>query len=207
MRKNKFATGQNFCLRVDEMIEEMCEEFADRYFWVNSELHITWSSVEWMFPWPIFVDDYFFTLEDVYSALWYDIPYDCLIKYHEYMDDVMYEWALEYNLKNFYLLKYNNACEDSKKAKGRYTIKEWINRTPRHNEDCFTYTTDYPDVILCRSVELSSNDDSDDESAVRDDENDGWENEEVRGAERKHCCKRWGCWRNSCNKWRQHSHL
>lgn len=228
MRKNKFATGQNFCLRVDEMIEEMCEEFADRYFWVNAKLHIIWDSVEWMFPWPIFVEDYFFTLEDVYSALWYDIPYDCLIKYHEYMDDVMYEWELEYNLKNFYLLKYNNACEDKseKKENGYWSTttdwpyqrpKWWISQWPTaiwpfvwdypYSPDWYPTTITLCNTTKCRSVKLSCNDDSDDEPAVRNDENDGWENEEVRGAERKHCCKRWGCWRNSCNKWRQHSHL
>lgn len=217
---------QMLCVRLDERVEQMCEIFVDKYFWENADMHVVWSGLPWIMSWPLFVNDYYFSLEDVYAALWYDMPLECLTKYQDYKDDVIYNGEVDYNLKLFYHLIYKDACEDkSEKKENSY----WpMTDRPHQRPSRWGYwgtaiwpfvwdnpfdTTDRPTTITlcgttkCRSVELSSNDDSDDESAVRDDENDGWENEEVRRTERKHCCKRWGCWRNSCNKWRQHSHL
>ena len=69
-----------------------------------------------------------------------------------------------------YLIHHNYASKNSKEeVKGHYEIQEGVNRTPRTRSgegSLYTYSTDYPDnIVLCRSVKLSVNDVSDDESA------------------------------------------
>ena len=150
--------------------------------------------------WPLLVNDYYFSLEDVYAALWYDMPLECLTKYQDYKDDVMYNGAVDYNLKSFYLLIYKDASEDKseKKENGYWSMtdrphqrpKWWISQWPTVIWPYFWdyhYSPDwYPTTITlcsatreCRSVKLPSTDDTDDVTAKWNDENDGWENEEA----------------------------
>lgn len=187
-------TGQCFCMRVDEMVTEMCEAFADKYFWEDAEMFMVWENNVWLFPWPLFVNDYYFSLDDVYTAMWYDIPEDCLFQYMDYQEEVMYEWAVDYNLKSFYSLKYNNErCESSEKES---CCKSGKSTSPR------TTTSS----VKCWSVKCSYADDTDDAATGRYDEDDGWEDEEVGGADssyyyRHHCkCRARSC---RCDKWRQ----
>jgi len=42
---------------------------------------------------------------------------ECLTKYQDYKDDVMYNGAVDYNLKSFYLLIYKDASEDKSEKK------------------------------------------------------------------------------------------
>lgn len=215
-KREPTATEQCFCLRVDEMIQEMCEKFVDKYFWEDADMHVVWADLPGIMAWPLLVNDSYFSLEDVYSALWYDMPHDCIIKYEDYKDDVMYNGAVDYNLKSFYHLIYMQyADKSSEEEKGWcYTTKEGIDRTPRSWSSYAEDGADFlyrprTDITLCavesRSVKLSSTDDSDDEPAVRDDENDGWEDEKTRGSEWCKSRGRWGCKRTrSCRstKWR-----
>ena len=132
-----------------------------------------------------------------------------------------------------FLIDHNYASKDSKQEKeeGYWSTitgrpyqrpKWWISQWPTaiwpfvwdypYSPDWYPTTITLCNTTECRSVKLSCNDDSDDESAMRDDEDDGWENEEVRGAVEEHdsscrvrSCKRaWGC---RSNKWGQCSKL
>ena len=228
--KEELATGQNLCLFVDEMITEMCEYFCDKYFWEDADMNLVWMSgyVEWLMVWPLFVNDYFFTIDDVYTALRFDIPFDCLLKWYDTADE---KWYHSVNLKNFYLYRYNkHASKDSKKEeKNGYwsTITErpyqrpkwWISQWPTaiwpfvwdypYSPDWYKPTITFCNTTECRSVKFSCDDDSDDESAMRDDEDDGWENEKIRRAPNKSCW-RWSCkraWSCRSSKWGKCSKL
>lgn len=210
------------CVRLDERIEQMCETFVDKYFWEDADMHVVWSGLPWIMAWPLLVNDYYFSLEDVYAALWYNMPLECLTQYQDYKDDVIYNGATDYNLKSFYHLIYKDASEDkSEKEKGwKYKIPEWINRTPRPPQPgYFTYYSDEPIITLCWSstmkswsIELSCADDTDDVTAERNDEDDGWEDEEARTRRfyKNPSCAGWGCkrTRGCCSaEWGQHSKL
>lgn len=45
------------------------------------------------------------------------MPLDCLTKYQDYKDDVMYNGEVDYNLKSFYHLIYKDASEDKPEKK------------------------------------------------------------------------------------------
>lgn len=123
-----------------------------------------------------------------------------------------------------YLINHNYASKNSKEEEGSCTVTEqdfkdgqryrpdrWYTRPPRD------ITSDWYTITLCSttrkcwSVKLSESDDTDDESAIWNDEDDGWEDEEVGTREilepscRVRSCKRTrGCKRN---KWGQCSKL
>ena len=123
-----------------------------------------------------------------------------------------------------YLINHNYASKDSKEEKGSCTITEqdfqegqryrpdrWYTRPPRD------ITSDWYTITLCSTtrehglMELLESNDSDYESAMRDDQDDGWEDEETRTRKFiKACNRRWDCKRTrSCkrNKWGQCSKL
>lgn len=210
-RKEQMPTEQNFCLRVDEMIQEMCEKFVDKYFWEDADMFIVWADLPGIMAWPLFVNDYYFSLEDVYAALWYDMPFDCLIEYQDYKDDVMYNGATDYNLKSFYHLIYMQYADQSSEEKGWTHTRSsyWWDEADllfRGRTDITLTATTEP--VKCRSVKFSVTDDSDDEPAMRDDEDDGWKNEKIRGAEcceeERTCSRTRGC---RSVEWRQCSKL
>lgn len=232
MRKRESAaTGQNFCLRVDEMIQEMCEKFVDKYFWEDADMHVVWADIPGIMAWPLLVNDYYFSLEDVYAALWYDMPLKCVTDYQDYKDDVIYNGAVDYNLKSFYHLIYKtDASEDKseKKENGYWPMTDrphqrpqwWISQWPTAIWPFvwgYPYSPDwYPTTITlcsatreCRSVKLPSTDDTNDVTAKWNDENDGWKDEEAR-RESEVCCWRRGCertWSHCPTEWRQCSKL
>lgn len=212
------------CKSVDEAVTRMCEMFTDKYFWEDADMNLVWANSRGYIVWPLFVNDFFFSIDDVYTAMYYNIPYKCLIEWYDSSDD---KWHYPVNLKNFYLYKYKkDGYKSSEEEKGwSYTTTEGIDRTPR---SWSSYTGDGADLVYrgkrtiiltqttepvkCRSVKFSSTDDSNDEPAVRDDEDDGRKDEEVRTREfykNSGSCG-WSCkrTRGCCSaKWRQRRKL
>lgn len=108
-----------------------------------------------------------------------------------------------------YLIDHNYASKNSEKEKGwAYTIQEGINRTPRSSsywEADLVYRgrtditlTPTTEPVKCRSVKLSSTDDTNDVTAEWNDENYGWKNEEVRRESKQSrwmrgCKRTWSC--------------
>ena len=222
-------TWQNRCLALNEFIYELCDAFTDKYYWEDADMSIIWEDVEWMMPWPLFVNDDYFDIDEVYTAMWYNIPRKCIMQFLDYRDECLYDKAKpQYNLKSFYLLKYKtDASEDKseKKENGYWsTITErphqrpkwWISQWPTAIWPFvwdYPYSTDwYPTTITlcsatreCRSVKLPSTNDSDDVTAEWNDENDGWKDEKIRRTKCNKSCWRWGCKRargGECSKWR-----
>lgn len=221
---------QMLCVRLDERVEQMCEIFVDKYFWEDADMHVVWSGLPWIMSWPLFVNDYYFSLEDVYVALWYDIPLECLTKYQDYKDDVIYNGEVDYNLKLFYLLIYKDASKDKSEEKenGYWSVTDRPHQRPKWwisqwSTAIWPFVWDYPyspdwyptTITLCsatreyRSVKLPSTDDTDDVTAKWNDEDDGWKDEEA-WRESKACCWRRGRKgaRGCCSaEWGQHSKL
>ena len=106
-----------------------------------------------------------------------------------------------------YLIDHNYASKNSEKKEDegwKYRVPEGTNWTPRQPEPGdFTYYPDKPTIVLCWSsamkswsIQFSRTDDTDDVTAEWDDENNGWEDEEVRRTKRFYK----SCWRRGCKR-------
>ena len=216
-------TWQNYCLALDEFIYELCEAFVDKYYWDDADMYLIWEEVEWMILWPLFVNYDYFDLDEVYTAMWYNIPRKCLLKFLDYRDNCLYDNSKPiYNLKSFYLLKYKDGNKSSsKEEEWSWTITKtvpWDWYTPWKPQTDWDYWPDHfyrewYTITLCSGsgkcwpVKCSNADDTNDVTDKWDVENDGWEDEEVRTRKfhKTTGCWRWGCKRarcGECNKWR-----
>ena len=100
------------CYSLNNNIETFMWIFLEKYF----------AGEDWKFEWEfsivedsssnelkynLFVNDMYFSLQDIYYALRYDIPLEILEKwYWERTDEMLKwdEWKVVPNLKNYYLL-------------------------------------------------------------------------------------------------------
>ena len=103
------------CIALNESINTLVLSFRDKYFKYNDEDKadiecIDWREDELSYNFQIWA--YFFSLQDIYYAMWYDIPEKILF---EWYDEAINE-KIRINLKNFYLMN----RKEWKKA-------EWIN--------------------------------------------------------------------------------
>lgn len=101
---------RKFCIRLDEQIGDVVDLFVDRYFtyedWSQPDAEcIDWESERLSYNRQF--GDYFFSLSDIYTALWYDIPQDILLEWYDATVDeaLKKSWKVIPNLENFYKLK------------------------------------------------------------------------------------------------------
>ena len=87
---------------VNESINTLVLSFRDKYFKYNDEDKADIECIDWredeLYNFQIW--DYFFSLQDIYYAMWYDIPEKILF---EWYDEAINE-KIRINLKNFYLM-------------------------------------------------------------------------------------------------------
>lgn len=105
--------GKAYCFRLDRAINTVVLQFRDKYFtyddWsVTQPDCIDWESDRLSYNWQL--GDYFFSLSDIYTALWYDIPEDILLEWYDATVDeaLKKSWKVIPNLENFYKIKIKN---------------------------------------------------------------------------------------------------
>lgn len=104
MRKqNKQQLG---CELLNNQIKETALDFIKTYFLdEDGEFHGDCYCVEWSYDdllnTNFFINDYFFTIDEIYTALRYNIPREVLSAWHDTMNE---NTSNSKNLKNFYLL-------------------------------------------------------------------------------------------------------
>ena len=90
------------CIALNESINTLVLSFRDKYFSYGEDDKadiecIDWREDELSYNFQIWA--YFFSLQDIYYAMWYDIPEKILF---EWYDEAINE-KIRINLKNFYL--------------------------------------------------------------------------------------------------------
>lgn len=75
----------------------LCEEFGNKYF-EGSYRHIIGNINIWL--WPLEVDDYYFSIDEIVCALNNNIPREVLLKWY---DACLEDWKVNINLYNYYL--------------------------------------------------------------------------------------------------------
>lgn len=207
------------CAFFNKCNRDFCELFVEKYFGKGVKWWLYNETDKSIMHWPLYVKGNYFEFEDIYAALYEDIPYKCILNYISYKTDCHNKCVPTLRLGEYYLYhfkKNEDASKDQPEEKacwwrhesGDYdydhTIIFWPGNTVTRISDCtdYTRTTDHPTTTILRwSIELSCDDDSDDESTNWYDKADGWEDEKIRRRPGKYCkarscnksCRAWDC--------------
>ena len=92
------------CLQVNNAITRLVDSFWKKYY--NGDFQIQW--IDWeddCLHYNLQINDEYRNIDEIYTALWYDIPKKILFEYKE--ESFAYALRKEtfINLKNFYLMK------------------------------------------------------------------------------------------------------
>lgn len=103
------------CLTLNNSILYTADEFWKKYYWDDFQMvRIDWEDdcLHYNFK----MNDDYWNIDEVYTALWYDIPKKILFEYKEESLDHALRKETFMNLKNFYLMKIGE-CQKSEQLK------------------------------------------------------------------------------------------
>lgn len=95
------------CLQVNNAITWLVDKFAKTYYW--DDFQIQW--IDWeddCLHYNLKINDDYRNIDEIYTALRYNIPKEILFKYYEERLDKAIKKETFMNLKNFYFLKWWN---------------------------------------------------------------------------------------------------
>lgn len=82
--------NREICNALNRHIDILAQVFIRAYFSDDSELKITTYRVEGRedeLSYNCYINDYFFSIDDMYTALWYEIDRDTLFDWYHLMSD------------------------------------------------------------------------------------------------------------------------
>lgn len=91
------------CLQVNNAITRLVDKFWKKYY---DEYRLEW--VDWReedLHYNFEINQDYWNIDEVYTALWYDIPEKILFEYKEKSLESAYKKEPFMNLKNFYFMK------------------------------------------------------------------------------------------------------
>ena len=92
------------CLQVNNAITRLVDKFAKTYYWEDFQIQrIDWEESE--LHYNLKINDEYRNIDEIYTALWYDIPKKILFEYKEKSLESAYKKEPFMNLKNFYFMK------------------------------------------------------------------------------------------------------
>jgi len=102
---------RELCYKLNRIIDDMASRFAEKYISDVGKISIYFveDSQSDELNYNVFVNDYYFSIQDIYHALRYDIPWEVIDKrYNEATSIIDWKVILQsrVSLKNFYLLNY-----------------------------------------------------------------------------------------------------
>lgn len=91
------------CLQVNNAITRLVDKFWKKYYDEYRLERIDWREEDLHYNFKM--NDDYWNIDEVYTALWYDIPEKILFKYLDERLDKALKHEVMPNLKNFYLMK------------------------------------------------------------------------------------------------------
>lgn len=79
--------NKDLCYTLKNQIDKLAEAFMQKYFSGDPELKITCYRVEDQadtLSYNLYINEYFFCLDDIYTAIWYDIPFEVLTDWYDH---------------------------------------------------------------------------------------------------------------------------
>lgn len=95
------------CLQVNNAITRLVDRFAKTYYWEDFQIQrIDWEND--CLHYNLQINDEYRNIDEIYTALWYDIPKKIVFEYKEKSLESAYKKEPFMNLKNFYFMKKSN---------------------------------------------------------------------------------------------------
>lgn len=91
------------CLMLNDSIEKLVNEFTLKYY--GEDAHII--RIDWEIDclhYNLQVNDEYRNIDEIYTAMWYDIPKKILFQYYEERFEKAIKKEVMPNLKSFYLM-------------------------------------------------------------------------------------------------------
>ena len=104
---------RDLCYLLNKQIEWVAERFVEKYFETTANFYFVEEHMFDELNYTLYVNDYYFSMQDVYYALRYDIPRDVIDEWYDksleqWMIDWWYKkgkkWVTVPNLKNYFLM-------------------------------------------------------------------------------------------------------
>lgn len=89
---------------LNDSIEKLVSEFALKYYWEDAHIIRTDREIDCL-HYNLQINDDYWNIDEIYTALWYNIPKKILFEYKEQSVDHAIRKGTFMNLKNFYLMK------------------------------------------------------------------------------------------------------
>lgn len=93
-------SNKDHCYKLNNEIKRFIYNFLEQWY-DYPDIHIIWESSDSL-NYSIFVNDLYISLDDIFTCMWYSIPYEAYI--HYYSEQVEKKPKKKYNLKNWYQL-------------------------------------------------------------------------------------------------------
>lgn len=108
-KKWSFETNREFCKKLNNIATDVAMAFVHKYFWDNDrndfsgELHRIEHEENELHQ-NLFINDYYFSLETIYSALYFNVSKEDLFSWYDHVQRSYMEWSTHHSLRNRYLL-------------------------------------------------------------------------------------------------------
>ena len=91
--------NRDHCYKLNAEIKNFIYNFAEWRF-EDPYIYIIWESPDSL-NCTIYINDIYMSLDDIFTCMWYNIPYDVFIKWY---DEMLEKKKKDINLKNWYKL-------------------------------------------------------------------------------------------------------
>ena len=110
-KKRSYEVNKGFCKKLNDQATDLAMAFIHKYFWDEStnsfQGDLYWiENQEHDLHQNVFINDYYFSLDAMYHALWYNIPKDELFQWYDHVQRSYMEGSTHHNLRNWYLLRH-----------------------------------------------------------------------------------------------------
>ena len=94
------------CLMLNDSIDKLVNEFTLKYYWEDAYIIRTDWDIDCL-HYNLQINDEYRNIDEIYTAMWYNIPEKILFKYLDERLDKALKHEVMPNLKNFYFMKIN----------------------------------------------------------------------------------------------------
>ena len=98
---------RDLCYLLNKQIEWVAIRFVEKYFETNADFYFVEEHMSDEMNYNLFVNDYYFSMQDIYYALRHDIPWEIIDEWYDKTTDDFLKHKKTVNLKNYLLMKIN----------------------------------------------------------------------------------------------------
>lgn len=108
-KRRSYEVSRDFCKKINNEANNIAMAFVHKYFWDND--HNDFSGELYRIEHEenelhqnLFINDYYFSLDTIYSALYFNVSKDDLFSWYDHVQRSYMEWSTHHSLRNRYFL-------------------------------------------------------------------------------------------------------